>query len=212
MPTFRHTLIHIPPGRGLTHANLEQLRKLNVRREMKALQQLMNNARNINREMNVIYDRIARNGGHANRAAARNFTRPYINRAKAAHRAARTSQSEFENAKWRRLLNVGGRFKGAVTIRKQLEAAVKGINNKNKAYALTQLIRPYMGHGSPLKITVANYSAARMNEMERENRERHIAASLAGSAAGRAARMRRASPPRSTSVTRSGRTVRKPRA
>ena len=210
MPTFRHTLIHIPPDRGLTHANLEQLRKLNVRREMKALQQLMNNARSINREMNVIYDKIARNGGHASRAAARNFTRPYINRAKAAHRAARTSESALANNKWRRLLNVGGRFKGVVTIRKQLEAAVKGIKNKNKAYALTQLIRPYMGHGSPLKTSRANWFAAVTNELERENRERHIAASLAGSAAGRAARMRRASPPRSTSVTRSVRTARKP--
>jgi hypothetical protein len=209
----RHSLIHIPPGRGLTHANLSELAHLNALHEQRINNQSNNNAANIAQEMNVIYDRIARNGGHSSRAAARNFARPYINRMRGARGAARTLRSNMNANVWRRVLNAAGRFKKGGMTRIQLKELVKVLGGGSNAHLMAQLVRTRVSPGSPLTTRRRNYNAAVRREEERVARRAANARRRESAArhAEQLAAMRRPSPPRATTTTRSGRSSVKPR-
>lgn len=206
----RHALVHIPPGKGLTHANLHELARLNLLQE---LRRNINNSEHFAREMNIIYDRIARNGGHVSRAAARNFARPYINRMRGARGAARTLRMHFNDDVWRRLLNAAGRFKKGGMTRIQLKELVKTLGGGNNAHLIAQLVRTSVSPGSPLTTTRHRYAMSVRREEEREARRAANARRRESAArhAEQLAAMRRPSPPRVTTTTRSGRSSTRPR-
>lgn len=212
MTPSRIALVHIPPGKGLTHANLNRLRNLNTAHQQRINTYDLNNAANIAEEMNVIYDRIARNGGHASRAAARNFSRPYINRSGGVHGAARTGRTELNANIWRRVLSAAGRFKKGGMTRTQLRELVKVLGGGHNAHVMAQLVGTRVSPGSPLTTRRLDYNAAVRREEERvarraaNTRRRERAAIHAQQLAA----TRRLSPPRAT--TRSGRSSRKPPA
>jgi hypothetical protein len=209
----RHALVHIPSGRGLTRANLNRLRILNTAHEQRLNTYDFNNAQNILNDMNVIYDRIARNGGHASRAAARNFARPYINRLRGVRGAARTLRSDLNSNVWRRVLNAAGRFKKGGMTRIQLKELVKVLGGGHNAHTMASLVRTRVSPGSPLTTRRRNYNASVRREEERVARRAANVRRRESAArhAEQLAVMRRPSPPRATTTTRSGRSSRKPR-
>ena len=215
----RHVLIHIPPNKGLTHANLNRLAHLEGLYTNRLENGNNNNARAISQELNVIYNRIARNGGHANRAAARRFAQPYINKRMqvwvATYRRAPVGHINRVRAarSWARVQNAAGRFKKGGMTRSQLLALVELLGGGHNAYTMARLVRGRVSPGVPSTTTRRNYNASVRRE---ENRIARRAADIrrresAARHAEQLARMRRPSPPRASTTTRSGRSSVKPR-
>lgn len=213
----RHVLVHVPPGKGLTRANLNRITRLETLRNNRLENGNHNNARAISNELDTIYNRIARNGGHANANAARGFVRRYINKLGRLHialiRAVPVGNiSRVRDVKaWRRVQGAAGRFKKGGMMRK-LRTLTEALGGGHNAYTMGQLVGMRISSGSPTT-TRRNYNAAVRREEERAERR---AANIrrresAARHAEQLARMRRPSPPRASTTTRSGRTSTKPR-
>lgn len=179
----RHVLLHIPQGRGLTRANLNQLEYLGrVRNNIRNYGNYSNRNNNLRQEENVIYTRIARNGGHANAAAARLFTGPYITKLRRLKRALITNNrgnqsrnvvQERRNKAWGRVQEAAGAFKRGLTAAQLRELAIM-LGGGHNARLLAQLVRRHgMSPVSPIRTTKAQYNASVARERRRvQNAER----------------------------------------
>jgi hypothetical protein len=164
----RQILVHIPPGRGLTHANLRRLEYLSRFRNY--LLRTKNDNSKVRNEENAIYARIARNGGHNNIAAARQFTAPYIKKFNNLRRAlvsnnegnwVRNLFRERDNKAWGRVQEAAGRFKKRGQTAKQLRELAIMLGGGQNAYLLAQLVRRHgVSPGSPIRRTRGQFRAS----------------------------------------------------
>lgn len=199
----RHVLVHIPKGAGFTQSNLKELDR--IARWMADLQSYGLNMTEPRQQANAILKRIKNNGGYPNVATLRTAMMPYLVKFRKLRKALNTNNRSlaqaWQNARWRRVQNLGGR---ALALR-EVQSLVPRRGNKvppNLAHipmhVIANLVRPYsLSMATPLTTTYNRY----MRGPPRPRVPRALPAPP----------RRTPSPNRAATTTRSGRRSVKPR-
>lgn len=160
----RHFLIHIPPGRGLTHANLARLNNLWTRA---AEAGTIENIENYSTQIRNLENKIQREGGFPNRNATLAFLRPLLRRYERLNNRVHRMRNINEE-KWRRVQNAAGRFKTLTRV-----AAVRTVNRPGSRAVANLLRNRLLGLATPVMTRRNNYlllNAARPFHVRRRRR------------------------------------------
>lgn len=158
----RHVALYIPPGAGFTQSNLKELER--IARWMKDAQSLGLNITEPRQQANAILRRIKNNGGYQNVATLRAAMMPYLVKFRRMNKALTNNRNlgqELQNARWRRVQNLGGR---ALALR-EVQSLVPRRGNSlppNLAHipmhVIASLVRPYsLAMATPLTMTWKRY-------------------------------------------------------
>ena len=160
MAPRRHVLVMIPPGSGFTQANLNRLSTLSA--IMKDLQSMGLNITESRKEVKTILNRITRNGGYNSPANLQKILMPYLvkyRRLRAALNNKLEGVSNFNNGKWRKVQEAGGKFlalRNVAALRRPPipSPGSRRAGSNSEINLIATLMRPHMlAASTPLSVT-----------------------------------------------------------
>ncbi len=164
MPGPRQVLFRIPNGAGFTHANIKRLSQIAA--ELRDIRILGLNATDVDRERKAIIQRIMRNGAYNSPVALEQALLPIIRkyrRLNAALRHNREIANNWQEGRWRKVQEAGGKFKAlgrvaAMRPRSPNANASRRYMGSDNAGTIANVMRPYMlATATPLTTTYNRY-------------------------------------------------------